>query len=71
MGIPRASRAGILERVGRDLEGHLKSLRRKLQRAVRRGEPVDRLQARIRSEENLLRRMRANEQGPRSVRGLE
>ena len=51
-------RAGAVKRVERDLDAHLRSLRSKLERAVRRGEPVDRLLARIRSEEDLLCRMR-------------
>jgi hypothetical protein len=53
------SQAGTLRRVERALDAHLRSLRRKLKRAGLRGEPVDRLQARIRSEEDLLRQMRA------------
>jgi len=53
------NRAGTVQRVERSLDAHLRSLRCKLKRAVLRGEPGDRLQARIRSEEDLLRRMRA------------
>jgi hypothetical protein len=52
-----------VESVARDLEAHLGSLRRKLERAAGRGEPVERLRARIRSEEEQLRRMRAYGQG--------
>ncbi len=48
-----------VDSVARDLEAHLKSLRRKLERASLRGEPVERLRARIRREEEQLRRMRA------------
>jgi hypothetical protein len=65
---PIANPAGTLTRVERILDAHLRSLRRKLERAVLRGEPLDRLQARIRSEEGFLRRMRAYEQGPGSIR---
>lgn len=65
---PIADRAGTLIRVERVLDAHLRSLRRKLERAVRRGEPLERLQARIRSEEELQRRMRAYEQGLGSIR---
>ncbi len=61
---PRMNRAGIIEGIERDLEGHLKSLRRRRERAVRRDEPVDRIEARIRSDEDLLRRLRAYGQGP-------
>jgi hypothetical protein len=53
------SQAGTLHGAGRALDAHLRSLRRKLERAGLRGEPVDRVQARIRTEEDLLRRMRA------------
>lgn len=65
-----ADRAGTLTRVDRVLDAHLRSLRRKLERAVLRGEPVDRLQARIRSEVELLRRMRDYQQGLGSIRRL-
>ena len=68
---PTANRAGAVARVERDLDAHLKSLRRKLEWAVLRGEPVDRLQARIRSEEDLLRRMRAYGHGLGNIRRLE
>lgn len=71
MDAPTANRAGTVERVERDLDAHLRSLRRKLERAVLRGEPVDRLQARIRSEEDLLRRMCVYGQGLGNIRRLE
>lgn len=54
-----ANRAAIVAAVERELDAQLKSLRRKLERAAGRGEPVERLQARIRNVEELLRRMRA------------
>ena len=54
---------GTLRCVERDLAAHVMSLRRKLQRAARRGEQADRLQARIRSEEALLARMQAFRKG--------
>ncbi|BBA36209.1 uncharacterized protein sS8_4279 [Methylocaldum marinum] len=63
MDAPKINRNGIGNRVEQDLEGHLRALRSKLERAVRRGEPVDRLEARIRSEEDLLRRMRTYRHG--------
>ncbi|MEX2261844.1 MAG: hypothetical protein WD696_07820 [Bryobacteraceae bacterium] len=63
MEAPIIDRAGIVKPVERELDAHLRSLRRKLERAVLRGEPLDRLQARIRSEEDLLGRMRAYRQG--------
>jgi hypothetical protein len=53
------NQAATIARVEEELDAHLRSLRRKLERAVLRGEPVERLQARIRGEEKLLRRMRA------------
>ena len=53
------SRAAIVAGVEQQLDAQLKSLRRKLERAARRGEPVERLQARIHGVEELLRRMRA------------
>lgn len=71
MDSPITNRAGSIGRVERDLDAHLRSLRRKRERAVLRGEPVDRLQARIRSEEDLLRRMRAYGQGLGNIRRPE
>jgi len=50
------------ESVAGDLEAHVRSLRRKLERAAGRGEPVEHLLARIRSEEAQLRRLRARAQ---------
>jgi len=59
------------ESVARDLEAHLNSLRRKLERAARRGEPVERLRARIRHEEEQLKRLRAYTQGLSETRRPE
>lgn len=54
--------------VEQEIDAHLKSLRRKLLRAARRGEPVEGLRARIHAEEELLRRMRAYRSGHRETR---
>jgi hypothetical protein len=62
---PRVNRIAAIEGVERDLDAHLSSLRRKLQRATLRGEPVEGLQARIRIEERMIERMRAYRQGLR------
>ncbi|MDT7778840.1 MAG: hypothetical protein QOC99_1352 [Acidobacteriota bacterium] len=51
--------AGTIARAEQELDAHLISLRRKLEKAVLRGEPVEHIQARICHEEDLLRRMRA------------
>ena len=67
----RVSRAAIAAGVTRDLDAHLRSLRRKLERAALRGEPVERLQARVRREEEQLRRLRAYEQGGQDTRRTE
>jgi len=55
--------------VEQEIDAHLTSLRRKLQQAERRGEPVEGLRARIRSEEELLRRMRAYQPARRETGG--
>ncbi|HEX7177285.1 MAG TPA: hypothetical protein VF240_18655 [Pyrinomonadaceae bacterium] len=68
---PRVNRAAVVAGVARDLDAHLRSLRRKLERAALRGEPVERLQARIRREEEQLRRLRAYEQGQLDTRRPE
>jgi hypothetical protein len=60
-----------VESAARDLDAHLKSLRRKLERAALRGEPVERLRARIRREEEQLKRMRAYGQGLSNARRPE
>ena len=57
---PKVIRAA--ESVASDLDAHIRSLRRKLERAAARGEPVEHLLARIRSEEAQLRRLRARAQ---------
>ena len=57
---PKVSRA--VESVARDLDAHVRSLRRKLERAARRGEAVEPLLARIRREEEQLLRLRAHAQ---------
>lgn len=54
-----ANRLVPVAHIERELEAHLRSLRRKVEWATRRGEPVERLRARIHREEELLRRMRA------------
>ncbi len=46
----------------RDLEAHVRSLRRKLDRRLARGEAIEDLAARIRSEDDLIRRMRRTEE---------
>ncbi|MDT5156607.1 MAG: hypothetical protein QOH51_964 [Acidobacteriota bacterium] len=56
---PQEIQAGTIARAEQELDAHLRSLRRKLEKALLRGEPVERVQARIRNEEELLRRMRA------------
>ena len=66
---PKVSRA--VESVARDLDAHIRSLRRKLERAARRGEAVERLLARIRREEEQLLRMRAHMQGQSNTRRPE
>lgn len=68
---PGVSRAAVLAGVTRDLDAHLRSLRRKLERAALRGEPVERLQARVRREEEQLRRLRACGQGLQDTRRPE
>jgi len=60
-----------VESAARDLDAHLKSLRRKLERAALRGEPVEHLRARIRREEEQLKRMRAYGQGLSNARRPE
>jgi hypothetical protein len=65
------SRPAAVAQVERELDAHLKSLRRKLERAARRGEPVEGLRARIRGEEELLRRMRAYRAGRQETRSTE
>ena len=57
---PKVSRA--VESVASDLDAHIRSLRRKLERAAERGEPVEHLLARIRSEDEQLRRLRTHAQ---------
>ena len=57
---PKVIRAA--ESVASDLDAHIRSLRRKLERAAERGEPVERLLARIRREETQLQRLRAHAQ---------
>ena len=63
--------AAHLAGVERDLGAHLRALRRKLERAARRGAPVERLQARIRGEEELLRQMRGRRPSRQDTRGSE
>ena len=53
--------------VERELDAHVRALRRKLERAARRGEPVAHIEARLRGEEELLRRMR----GARGTQGAD
>ena len=50
-----------LEAARYQLEAHVRSLHRKLDRRLARGEATDDLAARIRSEEDLIRRMRRRE----------
>jgi ribosomal protein S21 len=70
-GTPEVSRLVPVGLVEQEIDAHLKSLRRKLERAARLGEPVDGLRARIHSEEALLRRMRAFQVGRRETRRPE
>lgn len=65
---PEVNRLVPVAHVERELDAHLKSLRRKLERAARRGEPVEGLRARVRGDEELLRRMRAYQPGGRETR---
>jgi hypothetical protein len=50
-----------LEAARRQLEAHARSLRRKRDRRLARGEATDDLAARLASEEDLIRRMRRRE----------
>ncbi|HEV8637606.1 MAG TPA: hypothetical protein VG370_25590 [Chloroflexota bacterium] len=68
---PEVNRLAPVAQVERQLDAHLRSLRRKLERAARRGEPVEGLRARIHDEEALLRRMRAYASGRRTTRRPE
>jgi hypothetical protein len=68
---PQVDRLAPVAQVERELDAHLKSLRRKLERAARRGEPVEGLRVRIHGEEELLRRMRACQPGRRETRRPE
>jgi hypothetical protein len=68
---PEVNRLAPVAQVERELDAHLKSLRRKLERAARRGEPVEGLRARIHGEAELLRRMRAFASGRRTTRRPE
>jgi hypothetical protein len=65
---PDVNRLVPVALVEQEIDAHLKSLRRKLERAARLGEPVDGLRARIHGEEELLRRMRAFRTGRRETR---
>jgi hypothetical protein len=65
---PEVNRLVPVAHVERELDAHLKSLRRKLERAARRGEPVEGLRARVHGDEELLRRMRAYQPGGRETR---
>lgn len=65
---PEVSRLVPVALVEQEVDAHLRSLRRKLERAARLGEPVDGLRARIHGEEELLRRMRAFRTGRRETR---
>lgn len=56
---PNLNPAGVVARAAEDLDAQLRSLRRKLERAARRGEPTERLEARVRGVEEQLRRLRA------------
>jgi hypothetical protein len=60
---PGVDRLVPVAHVEQAIEAHLRSLRRKLDRVLRRGEPVEGLRARIRSEEQVLRQMRAGHSG--------
>lgn len=53
--------------VEHELDAHVRALRRKLERAARRGEPTAHIEARLRGEEELLRRMR----GARGPQGAD
>lgn len=55
---PEAGHVVPVAQAERALDAHLRSLRRKLERAARRGDPVEGLRARVHGEEELLRRMR-------------
>ena len=65
---PQVNRFALVAQVERELDAHLKSLHRKMERAARRGDPVEGLRARIHGEEELLRRMRAHQTGRRETR---
>ena len=64
---PQVHGPTLVAHVEQEIDAHLRSLRRKLSRAVERREPVEGLQARIRSEEELLHRMRAYRSGRRET----
>jgi hypothetical protein len=66
---PKVSR--VVESVAGDLDAHVRSLRRKLERAAERGQPVERLLARIRREEEQLLRLRAHAQRQGETRRTE
>jgi hypothetical protein len=60
---PTTVRAGaVLTTAREDLEAHVRSLRRKLERRRARGDAADDLRTRIRSEEDLIRRIRRREE---------
>jgi hypothetical protein len=65
------SRLVLVTQVEQEIDAHLRSLRRKLERAARLGEPVDGLQARLHGEEELLRRMLSFQSGRRETRRPE
>jgi hypothetical protein len=69
--MPEVNRSAPIAQVERQLDAHLKSLRRKLERAARRGEPMEGLRGRVHGEEELLRRMRAYQTGRRETRRPE
>ena len=69
--MPEVSRFVPVAQVERELDAHLKSLRRKLERATRRGEPVEGLRERIHGEVELLRQMRAYQTGRLETRRPE
>jgi hypothetical protein len=68
---PEVNRLVPVAQVERELDAHLSSLRRKLERAARRGEPIEGLRARIHGEEELLCRMRAYQTGRQETRRPE
>ena len=68
---PEVNRLVPVAQVEQEIDAHLKSLRRKLERAARLGEPVAGLRGRIHGEEELLRRMRAFQAGRQETRSLE